>query len=157
MNAGARYMTEKKRKTVLVAGTFDLVHPGHLHLIDAATKLGKLVVVVGTDAVVEKIKGHKPVIPEKQRLFVVSRLQGVDKAILGHETLDFTRIISDVMPDIILLGPDQGPSVEKWQAMLAEKGLSRNEVMRLQERINDFPLTSTSDIVGKIKKLPGNT
>ncbi len=150
-------MTGEKRKTVMVAGTFDLVHPGHLHLIAAAAKLGKVVAVVGTDVVVEKIKGHKPVIPEKQRLFVVSKLQGVDKAILGHETLDFTRIIADVKPDVILLGPDQGPSIEKWQAMLAEKGLSRVEVTRLQERINDFPLTSTSDIVSKIKKLPGNS
>ncbi len=148
-------MADYARKTVLVAGTFDLIHPGHLHLIEAAAKLGRVVAVVGTDAVVEKIKGHKPVIPEKQRLFVVSKIQGVDKAVLGHESMDFTRIIADIKPDIILLGPDQGPSVEKWQAMLAEKGMGGIEVKRLKERINDFPLTSTSDIVAKIKKQPG--
>ncbi len=148
-------MADDARKTVLVAGTFDLIHPGHLHLIEAAAKLGRVVAVVGTDAVVEKIKGHKPVIPEKQRLFVVSKLQGIDKAVLGHESMDFTRIIGDVKPDIILLGPDQGPSVEKWQAMLAEKGMGGIEVKRLKERITDFPLTSTSDIVAKIKKQSG--
>ncbi len=148
-------MADDVRKIVLIAGTFDLIHPGHLHLIEAAAKLGRVVVVVGTDTVVEKIKGHKPVIPEKQRLFVVSKIQGVDKAVLGHESMDFTRIIADVKPDIILLGPDQGPSVEKWQAMLAEKDIGGIEVKRLKERINDFPLTSTSDIVAKIKKQLG--
>jgi FAD synthetase len=145
-------MVDETRKTVLVAGTFDLIHPGHLHLIEAAAKLGRVVVVVGTDTVVEKIKGHKPVIPEKQRLFVVSRMQGVDEAILGHETMDFTRIVAEIKPDVIMLGPDQGPSVEKWQAMLSEKGLHGIEIKRLKERINDFPLTSTSEIVAKIKK-----
>ncbi|NMC07000.1 MAG: adenylyltransferase/cytidyltransferase family protein [Candidatus Lokiarchaeota archaeon] len=149
-------MGEKSCKTVLIAGTFDLIHPGHLHLIEAAAKLGRVVVVVGTDAVVEKIKGHKPVIPEKQRLFVVSRIQGVDEAILGYETMDFTRIISDVKPDIILLGPDQGPSVEAWQSMLAQKGMPGIEITRLKERINDFPLTSTRDIMAKIKNQAGS-
>lgn len=148
-------MAKDTRKTVLVAGTFDLIHPGHLHLIAAAAKLGRVVVVVGTDAIVERIKGHKPVIPERQRLFVVSRLKGVDEAVLGHETLDFTRIVADVKPDVILLGPDQGPSVEKWQAMLAGKGLSSIGVTRLQERINDHPLTSTSEILAKIKGTTG--
>jgi FAD synthetase len=145
-------MTSDAQKTVMIAGTFDIIHPGHLHLIEAAAKLGKVVVVVGTDAVVEKIKGHKPVIPEKQRLFVVSKLQGVDRALLGHETMDFTRIVADVMPDFILLGPDQGPGVEKWRVILAGKGLARIEVTQLQQRITDFPLTSTSEIVAKIKK-----
>ena len=144
-------VASKKEKTVLVAGTFDLIHPGHLHLIEEAAKLGKVVVVVGTDAIVEKLKGHKPVIPEKQRLYVVSKLKGVDRAVLGHETLDFTKIIAEIGPDIILLGPDQGPSEEKWAAMLADKGL-KIKVSRLDKRITDFPLTSTTEIVAKIKK-----
>nr|MDO8110442.1 adenylyltransferase/cytidyltransferase family protein [Candidatus Sigynarchaeota archaeon] len=148
-------MTKAKEKLVLIAGTFDLLHPGHLHLIEEAAKLGKVVVAVGTDAIVEKIKGHKPVIPENQRLFMVSKLKGVDRAVLGHETLDFTKIIAEISPDIILLGPDQGPSDEKWATMLSQKGL-KIKVARLQKRTSDFSLNSTTDIIAKIKK-SGNT
>ena len=144
-------MTTKKKK-VLVAGTFDLLHPGHVHLIEAAAKLGKVIVIVGTDAVVEKIKGHKPVIPEDQRLFMVQHIKGVDQAVLGHETLDFTEIIAEIAPDIILLGPDQGPSPEQWTSMLAEKGLNV-QIKQLETRVNDFLLNSSSEIAGKIKKI----
>ena len=148
-------MTTKKKK-VLIAGTFDLLHPGHVHLIEAAAKLGKVIAIVGTDAIVEKIKGHKPVIPENQRLFMVSHLKGVDQAVLGHETLDFTEIIAEIAPDIILLGPDQGPSPEQWTSMLEEKGI-HVKIVRLETRVNDYPLNSSSEIAGKIKKSENNS
>jgi len=144
-----------KKKRVLVAGTFDLLHPGHVHLIEEAAKLGKVIVIVGTDAIVEKIKGHKPVIPEDQRLFMVQHIRGVDQAVLGHETLDFTEIIAEIAPDIILLGPDQGPSPDQWISLLAEKGL-QVEILQLETRVNDFSLNSTSEIVTKIKNSENN-
>jgi len=144
-----------KKKRVLVAGTFDLLQPGHVYLIEEATKLGKVIAIVGTDAIVEKIKGHKPVIPEGQRLFMVQHIKGVDQAVLGHETLDFTEIIVEIAPDIILLGPDQKPDPEIWMAMLADKGLNV-EVRQLETRVNNFSLNSTSDIVAKIKNSENN-
>lgn len=145
-----------KKKRVLIAGTFDLLHPGHVHLIEEAARLGKVIVIVGTDAIVEKIKGHMPIIPEDQRLFMVRHIKGVDQAVLGHETLDFTEIITEIAPDIILLGPDQGPSIEEWISMLEEKGL-RIKIIRLETRVNDFPLNSTSEIVAKIKNIANNS
>ena len=50
--------SEGKDKIVMVAGTFDLIHPGHLYLIQEARKLGKVVVVVGRDKNVERVKGR---------------------------------------------------------------------------------------------------
>ena len=144
-----------KKKRVLIAGTFDLLHPGHVHLIEEAAKLGKVIAIVGTDAIVEKIKGHKPIVPENQRLFMVQHIKGVDQAVLGHETLDFTEIIAEIAPDIILLGPDQSPSPDQWTEMLAEKGLHA-EIHQLDTRVNDFSLNSTSDIVTKIKNSENN-
>jgi len=138
-------------KKVLLAGTFDILHPGHLRLIEAASKLGKVIVIIGRDSIVEQIKGKRPVIPEDQRRFMVSGLKGVDTAVLGKETMDFTEIISEINPDIILLGPDQQPSEEKWHDLLAAKGLGSIKIHRFKTRLTDFPLSSTSAIIDKIK------
>ena len=79
--------------------------------------------MVGTDKVVEKLKGKKPVIPQEQRLYMVNSLKGVYKAFLGYESMDFTQIIKEIAPDVILLGPDQSPSDERLGNMLVKAGL----------------------------------
>jgi FAD synthetase len=146
-------MAGKRMKKILLAGTFDILHPGHLCLIEAASKLGRVIVVIGRDSIVEQIKGKRPVIPENQRQFMVSGLKGVYKAVLGKETMDFTEIIAEIQPDIIMLGPDQQPSEENWQELLAAKGLGNIKIQRFKTRLTDFPLSSTSAIIDKIKNL----
>ncbi|MFX0099205.1 MAG: adenylyltransferase/cytidyltransferase family protein [Candidatus Hodarchaeota archaeon] len=144
--------SEEKEKIVMVAGTFDLIHPGHLHLIQEAANLGKVVVVVGRDKNVEELKGKKPVIPEDQRLYMVSALKGVHKAVLGNESTDFTKIIKEISPDIILLGPDQSPSNDRLEKMLNGIGLDIT-IRRFKLRVMKFPLSSTSAIIQKIKEM----
>ena len=73
-------------KTVLCAGTFDIIHPGHLYLFSEAKKYGdRLVVIVARDSTSEKIKGKKPLHNEMERLEAVRSLSIVDKAVLGKE------------------------------------------------------------------------
>ncbi|MHA1372158.1 MAG: adenylyltransferase/cytidyltransferase family protein [Promethearchaeota archaeon] len=139
-----------KQKKIMIAGTFDLLHPGHIYLINEASKLGRVYVVVGTDKNVERFKGKKPVIPEKQRLMMIQSLKNVEKALLGYEDPDLTKVIEDIKPDIILLGPDQTPSDNELNSLLAKKGLNI-KVRRLKRRKNDFPLASTSKIIQKIR------
>ncbi len=138
-------------RKVMIAGTFDIIHPGHVHLIEEAMKIGRVYVVVGTDAVVTRLKGKAPVVPQDQRVYMVSRIKGIEEARLGYESLDFSHIIADVVPDVILLGPDQGPSEEKLKDMIEKIHLSI-EIKRLPRRVNPFPLCSTSEIVERIKK-----
>ena len=70
---------------VLATGTFELLHPGHLLYLEEAKKLGdELFVIVGRDITVRKRK-RTPIIPEEQRLQMVSALRVVDKAMLGSE------------------------------------------------------------------------
>lgn len=144
--------SEKEDKIVMVAGTFDLIHPGHLHLIQEARKLGKVIAVVGRDENVERVKGKKPIVPEGQRLYMVGALKGVFKAVLGSKSTDFTKIIKEISPDIIFLGPDQSPSNQRLEDMLKEAGMGVT-IKRLKLRVMKYPLSSTSAIVQKIKEM----
>jgi FAD synthetase len=94
--------------TVLVFGTFDLLHKGHQYFLYRARRRGdRLVVVVGTDRNVRKFKGRAPVEDEVERLRKVSELPFVDEAMFGREDLAYQRIISKVRPSMICLGYDQ--------------------------------------------------
>ncbi|MBS3101431.1 adenylyltransferase/cytidyltransferase family protein, partial [Candidatus Woesearchaeota archaeon] len=71
-------------KKVMCAGTFDIIHPGHLFYLSEAKKYGdKLVVVVARDNTSEKFKGRKPAHNERERLEAVRTLEIVDEAVLG--------------------------------------------------------------------------
>ena|SRR3989344_2368784 len=94
-------------KTVLVTGTFDFLHRGHLYLLQEAQKLGdRLVVLIARDSTVKKIKGRFPIHHEKERRELVASIRMVDQAILGDRK-DPYRVIEQVKPDIICLGYDQ--------------------------------------------------
>lgn len=91
---------------VLATGVFDVLHPGHLHFLTEARKLGdELIVVVARDSVAKKMK-RLPFIPENIRLTMVSSLKPVDSAILGVEG-NIYDILSLIRPDVVALGYDQ--------------------------------------------------
>ena len=92
---------------VMVLGTFDVLHPGHLDFFKQAKKFGDyLIIVVARDKTVKKIKGKLPTLDEKQRLAVI-RKQGIaDKVILGH-LKDPYFFVKKEKPDVICLGYDQ--------------------------------------------------
>ena len=134
------------RKRVVVTGTFDLLHPGHVFLISEAAKMGRVIVVVARDSTVRRVKGHPPVIPEEQRLHMVRALRDVDEAILGHEGEDIFKVIEELNPDILLLGPDQEVTVREVQNELRRRGL-KTIVKRLGTMFHNQPLCSTSAII----------
>ncbi|MCL4333251.1 MAG: FAD synthase [Candidatus Thermoplasmatota archaeon] len=91
---------------VLATGVFDILHPGHVHFLTEAKKLGdELVVVVARDSVAKRMK-RLPFIPENIRVAMVASLKPVDRAILGVEG-NIYDILSDIRPDIVALGYDQ--------------------------------------------------
>lgn len=139
----------EKRKRVMVAGVFDIIHPGHIYLISKAAELGDVIVVVARDSTVEKLKGRRPVIPEGQRLEVVRNIKGVKEAVLGNEGRDMLKIVEELKPDIILLGPNQDFDEDKLKKDLKFRGLNV-EVMRLKEIYEPYKLCSTSKIIKEI-------
>jgi len=94
-------------KRVLVFGTFDGLHAGHVNFFEQAKKLGNyLVVVVGRDVTVNEVKGNFPKRSELLRLKAVKQCKLVDEAMLGNIGNPYA-IIKKIQPDIIGLGYDQ--------------------------------------------------
>ena len=125
-----------ERKIVLAAGTFDLLHYGHVYHLAEAKKAGgedaKLVVVVARDSIVVKRKGTGPIVPEEQRRAVVEALKVVDEAILGPglEEMDMQSIIESVRPDIIAVGYDRRDIEDDLRRLLSNRG-SRIQIVRI--------------------------
>ncbi|RLF17685.1 MAG: DUF357 domain-containing protein [Thermoprotei archaeon] len=146
-----KWPKRKRLPKVLVAGTFEILHPGHLYLLKKAWELGEVHVVVARDVNVAKFKGRKPVVPEAQRLEVIKNVKWVDQAYLGDEE-DIFKILERVRPDIVLLGPDQPIDEETLRREIKQRGLSA-KIIRLRELYKEYPLTKTHDILNKIRDL----
>ena len=139
-------------KIVLASGVFDLLHLGHIKFLEAAKKEGgknaKLVVVVARDQTVEKTKGRKPIIPEKQRCELINSLRVVDKALLGYEKLDILEIINKIKPNVIALGYDQKIMEKNVRDYIERQGI-QIKIVRIGKLGKD-DLDSSSNILRKI-------
>ncbi|HEY4822896.1 MAG TPA: adenylyltransferase/cytidyltransferase family protein [Candidatus Bathyarchaeia archaeon] len=114
-------------KTVLATGAFDLLHPGHLRFLEASKKAGgpraKLIVVVARDTTVLRRKGQKPVMPEDQRREMVAALKPVNRAVLGHEEVDFLGTLRQVQPNIVCVGHDQNDIKKTVEKIIQDERL----------------------------------
>ena len=94
-------------RVVLAGGVFDIIHPGHIHTLNAAKDLGDvLIVVIATDKTAEKMKKRLPLHNQKQRKMLVDALSVVDLSVVGHEG-DIFKTVDAIRPQIIALGYDQ--------------------------------------------------
>jgi len=130
------------KKIVLAGGVFDIIHPGHIHTLNAAKALGGvLVVAVATDKTAEKMKKRSPLHNQELRRELVSCLSMVDKAIVGHED-DIFQTVKEVKPDIIVLGYDQVHQ-EKFISDGCKRINLNVEIVRLESPV---PHLSSSEI-----------
>jgi len=145
----------ERRKVVLASGTFDLLHLGHVRYLEEAKKTGgknaKLLVIVARDRTVEKRKGKRPVMPEEHRRALVESLRVVDRAVLGHEAFDMSKVIDEIKPDVIAVGYDQDSIEEKVRRIVAQKGLGI-QVIKIQ-RFGKPELNSSLKIKRKVTEL----
>ena len=129
-------------------GTFDILHPGHVHYLEDAASYGdKLhVIVARRDNVTHKAP---PILSNRQRVELVEALGVVDHARLGHPD-DIFIPIEEIDPDVIVLGYDQHHNAEGIRTALDERGLDCR-VERASPR-EDHPdeLLSTGRIVDRI-------
>lgn len=94
-------------RVVLAGGVFDIIHPGHIHTLNAAKALGDvLIVVVATDSTAVKMKKRQPLHSKEQRQELVNSLVMVDLCLIGQED-DIFKTVNLVKPQIIALGYDQ--------------------------------------------------
>jgi len=107
---------------VMATGVFDLLHPGHLHFLTEARKLGdELVVVVARDQTARRLK-HEPYVPEHVRREMVEALKPVDRAVLGSST-DIYQTVVDLQPSIIALGYNQVWNEHEVASECARRGV----------------------------------
>lgn len=148
---------EKRTPIVMAAGVFDLLHLGHVRYLEEAKKAGgenaKLIVIVARDRNVEKRKGEKPVMSEKQRRALVESLKVVDEAILGYEEFNMGEVIERIRPTVIALGHDQYSNTigDEVRRAVAAKNLPI-AVARIGKFTED-ELDSSSEIKRKIIQL----
>jgi len=127
--------------TVYTVGTFDLLHVGHLALLEYCKTLGdRFVVGVASDEVVGSYKRNVPVIPLQQRMEMLKALKCVDD-VVSYETLEYVSNCEKLDVDIFVIGEDWGSephniSVEEY---LKSKGAKIVQV-------NYNPLTSSTKI-----------
>lgn len=140
--------------TVVAQGTFDLLHPGHLHYLREAKAMGdELYVIVARSSNVTHKPG--PVIPGPQRVEMVEGLKPVDVARLGHPE-DIFVPIEEIAPDVIALGHDQHHDAEDIKTAAAKRGVDL-EVRRASQRApgETEELLSTGRIIDAILERRG--
>lgn len=124
---------KKSERRVIVFGTFDGLHKGHLNFLRQAKKLGNfLIVVVARDKYVEKSKGKLPRRTELQRTTSVRNSGLADKVLIGSRTHNFYRTIRTYKPDIIALGYDQKPTIPALKKDLRRRRITGLKVVRLK-------------------------
>lgn len=134
---------------VMAQGTFDLLHPGHIHYLEESAALGEeLCVVIARDSRKESEKDL--VMDEDDRRTVVDALEAVDRAVLGSEDSIFDSV-ERIQPDIITIGYDQPYDPDELEATLEEHGFPDIDVVRIGEYAGD--VTSSSQLKDRIQEL----
>ncbi len=99
----------RDQKVVFTNGCFDLIHVGHIRLLEQASLLGDVLIVgLNSDRSAEKAKGCKPIIPQDQRAEVLAALWSVDEVILFDESTPL-ELIKEIRPNILVKGSDYNP------------------------------------------------
>lgn len=99
---------KRERKIVVFTnGCYDILHPGHISLLEAARSLGDvLIVALNTDASVQRMKGPaRPFVQENDRARLADALEAVDAVTFFEEDTP-RELISAVLPDILVKGAD---------------------------------------------------
>lgn len=105
----ARLQPTPGRKKVVVTGSYDWFHSGHLRFFDEVSAYGDLYVVVGHDANIRLLKGAgHPLFPQDERRYVIGSVRFVKHALIssGHGWLDAAPEIRRLKPDIYAVNED---------------------------------------------------
>lgn len=93
-------------KTVMIAGTFDLIHPSHVSILNHAKELGnKLIVMLSTD-VFNAEKGKRSIMSYEERYFMLTNLRCVDLVVPEQSWDDKLRYIDKYNVDVFVMGSD---------------------------------------------------
>jgi D-beta-D-heptose 7-phosphate kinase/D-beta-D-heptose 1-phosphate adenosyltransferase len=108
---------------VFTNGVFDLLHPGHVSIIDAARREGAaLVVGINSDASVQRLKGpSRPVHTSMERALVVAAMEAVDAVVVFDEDTPL-ELITALEPDVVVKGGDYTPDTVVGADVVTARG-----------------------------------
>lgn len=143
-----QFAREKRngKRVVFTNGCFDLLHPGHIHSLEAARGLGDFLIVgINSDESVRTLKGAgRPLIPAEERAEILASLECVDGVLIFDE-LTPQKVIAALLPDILVKGND-------WPG---NQIVGREEVEAAGGKvvlIDVVPGYSTTEILKKIRE-----
>jgi rfaE bifunctional protein nucleotidyltransferase chain/domain len=140
----ARAEWKSAGKTVVFTnGCYDVLHPGHIRLLEKARSLGDvLILALNTDSSVQRLKGpNRPLLSETERAEVASALAAVDAVTFFDEDTP-RELIAAILPDVLIKGAD-------WAHFIA----GREEVEAAGGQVLALPLEpgySTTNIVEEV-------
>lgn len=138
------------RTVVFTNGCYDLVHAGHLHLLEAAAVLADVLVVgINTDASVRRLKGPaRPILAFEDRARLLAGLEVVDW-VVGFEEDTPEALIREIAPDVLVKGGDWTPDRIVGKDLVEGRG----------GRVVSVPLkpgSSTTELVARIREGRGS-
>lgn len=141
---------DEGRTVVFTNGVFDLLHFGHLQYLDAARRLGDILVVgLNNDSSTRRYKGPlRPLVPEAERAALLLALEPVDYLIIFEEPTA-ERLVGELQPEIYCKGGDYGNNAS-FSKPLPEAAVVAAYGGRVQ-LIPYLPGHSTSDLIELIR------
>ena len=133
------------KKVVFTNGCYDVLHPGHIRLLEAARSLGDvLILALNTDSSVQRLKGpNHPLISQDQRAELAAALAAVDAVTFFDEDTP-RELIAAVLPDILIKGAD-------WAHFIA----GREEVEAAGGQVLALPLEPGYSTTGILEQILG--
>ena len=128
-------------KNIFVNGTFDILHPGHVQLLNYAKSLGDtLTVGIDSDRRVKENKGYaRPVYNVGDRAYILQNLKAVDYVVIFDSDEELERCIKTVKPDIMVVGSD-------WKGKSVIGSMYPAE-LRFFDRIEKYATTKTIESI----------
>ncbi|MEK7163252.1 MAG: adenylyltransferase/cytidyltransferase family protein [Patescibacteria group bacterium] len=142
----------KGKRFTLVGGCFDLIHVGHIHLLEYAASLEELLVVaVLSDTYARKYKDSlRPIINQKQRARMIASIRFVDFVYISDTSPSSRETLQLLRPDSVVFGEDSNSAEKIEQRMKNIASVSPNTTVRFLPRYDEEEI-STSYIINKIR------
>jgi len=137
------------RKIVFTNGCFDILHAGHLQLLEEAASFGdRLIVGLNSDASVRRLKGEgRPLVGQEDRALLLAGLRAVDWVVLFEEDTPL-RVIEKILPEVLVKGADYPLDGVVGRGVVESRG---GKVVRLPL----LPGRSTSALLDLLKNARG--
>ncbi len=146
LKALRRQWKQAGRRVVFTNGCFDLLHPGHVAILEAARREGDVLVVgLNSDRSVRALKGEgRPVVPASERAETLLALDAVDRVVVYDEDTPFA-LIRALLPDVLVKGADWGADAIVGSDVVEQAG---GRVVRVAL----VPGKSTTSLIGRIRQ-----